>query len=265
MSTESAAPAAPIEAAIILAAGRGNRISSMSSTPKPLLSMSGAPGGPSFLDFHLRHLAAHGVKDVVIVGNSVTARAPLRAILQLAGKVKVQIVENPTEDLTTSGSGHSLWFALQAARHLFDGQRRVLFMDADIAYDDDIFARLAAADPRRSATLVAPRTAADSEEVVVWADPEARHNAVRHGKGLWNTPLVEGLVPVGEATGVVMVAPADHERFLGLTDWAMKSSTAKTRSEHEDLTQLLMGLDRVDVVSLDVATAFMEVDTPADY
>lgn len=254
-----------IDAAIILAAGRGNRISAMSSTPKPLLSLSGKPGDPCFLDYHLRALAQHGVKEVVIVGNSVTARAPLRSILQLGGKLSVRIVENPTEDLTTSGSAHSLWFALHHASSLFDGKKRVVFMDADIVYDGDIFTRLAAADPRRSATLVAPRVAKDSEEVVVFADPAAPHNAIRHGKGLCNTPLVEGLSPIGEATGVVMIAPQDHARFVGIADWAMEYSTAKLRSEHEDLTQLLMSLDLVDIVHLDAATMFMQVDTPADY
>ena len=254
-----------IDAAIILAAGRGNRISAVSSTPKPLLSLSGKPGDPCFLDYHLRALAQHGVKDVVIVGNSVTSRAPLRSILQLAGKVTVRVVENPTEDLSTSGSAHSLWFALHQASDLLDGRKRVVFMDADIVYDDDIYARLAAADPRRSATLVAPRVAKDSEEVVVFADPAAPHNAIRHGKGLWNTPLVEGLVAVGEATGIVMMAPQDHARFTELADWSMHYATAKTRTEHEDLTQLMMNLDLIDIVQLDPATLFMEVDTPADY
>lgn len=254
-----------IDAAIILAAGRGNRISAVSSTPKPLLSLSGKAGDPCFLDYHLRALAQHGVKDVVIVGNTVTSRAPLRSILQLAGKVRVRIVENPTADLTTSGSGHSLWYALHQASDLLDGARRVVFMDADIVYDDDIYARLAAADPRRSATLVAPRVATDSEEVVVFADSAAPHNAIRHGRGMCNTPLVEGLTPMGEATGIVMLAPGDHARFTGLADWAMHHSTAKTRSEHEDLTQLMMSLDLIDIVPLDPATLFIQVDTPADY
>ena len=280
-----------IEAAIILAAGRGDRIiegsssvsSSLAATPKPLLPLSGTPGDPCFLDFHLRALALHGVKEIVIVGNSVTSRAPLRSIMQLAGKVTVRIVENPSEDLSTSGSGHSLWYALHAARKLLDGSRRVVFMDADIVYDTDIFTRLASADARRSATLVVPRRTANSDEVVaganpdlddvsassdevgVWAALHAKHNAIRHGKHLAGTPLVAGLEAVGEATGVVLLAPNDQARFAAIADWAIQHSTASTRSTHEDLTQLMMSLDLVDVVALEPTTMFMAVDSAADY
>ena len=262
-----------IEAAIILAAGRGDRIiegsssvsSSLAATPKPLLPLSGTPGDPCFLDFHLRALALHGVKEIVIVGNSVTSRAPLRSIMQLAGKVTVRIVENPSEDLSTSGSGHSLWYALHAARKLLDGSRRVVFMDADIVYAADIFTRLASADARRSATLVVPRRTANSDEVVVWADLHAKHNAIRHGKHLAGTPLVAGLEAVGEATGVVLLAPNDQARFAAIADWAIQHSTASTRSTHEDLTQLMMSLDLVDVVALEPTTMFMAVDSAADY
>ena len=258
-----------IDAAIILAAGRGERLSAVSSTPKPLLPLSGRPGDSCFLDMHLRSLAHHGVKDVVIVGNSTTARAPLRSILQLAGKLSVRMVVNPTDDLSTSGSAHSLWHAMQHANALFDGQRRVVFMDADVVYDDDIFARLAAADLRRSATLVTANADESrlraSDKVVVWADAQAPHNAVRHGVHLQGTPLVEGLMPVGEATGVVLMAPSDHARFVALTDWVIANSSAGTRSAHEDVTQAMMSLDLVDVVTLDPATTFFAVDTPADY
>lgn len=255
----------PIDAAIILAAGRGERLSSVSSTPKPLLPLSGRAGDSCFLDMHLRSLAHHGVKEVVIVGNSTTARAPLRSILQLAGKLNVRMVVNPTDDLSTSGSAHSLWHAMHHASGLLDGQRRVVFMDADVVYDDDVFARLAASDPRRSATLVTARVDAGSEKVVVWADAQAPHNAVRHGARLWGTPLVEGLTAVGEATGVVLMAPTDHARFVGVTDWVIANSSAGTRSAHEDITQAMMTLDLVDVVALDPDTTFFAVDTPADY
>ncbi len=254
-----------IDAAIILAAGRGERLSAVSSTPKPLLPLSGRAGDSCFLDLHLRSLAHHGVKEVVIVGNPTTARAPLRSILQLAGKLNVRMVVNPTEDLSTSGSAHSLWHAMHHASTVLDGQRRVVFMDADVVYDDDVFARLDAADPRRSATLVTARAEPASSNVVVWADPQAPHNALRHGANLWNTPLVEDLTAVGEATGIVLMAPSDHARFVGVTDWLIANSSAGTRSAHEDVTQAMMGLDRIDVVRLDAATTFFAVDTPADY
>lgn len=62
-----------IDKAVILAAGRGNRISKASKgTPKPLLPLDGSepgPGATTFLDWHLRSLARAGAKEIYLVGN----------------------------------------------------------------------------------------------------------------------------------------------------------------------------------------------------
>ena len=50
-----------------------------------------------------------------------------------------------------------------------------------------------------------------------------------------------------------------------MTEWLMKYSTAKTRSEHEDITQRLMLLDRVSAVTFGHERLFMECDTPDEY
>ena len=41
--------------------------------------------------------------------------------------------------------------------------------------------------------------------------------------------------------------------------------TAKTRSEHEDITQRMMLLDRMDALLFGREHRFMEVDTPDEY
>lgn len=254
-----------IDKAVILAAGLGNRISAVGSTPKPLLPLSGRDGDDTFLDFHLRRLAAAGVREVFLVGNARTHETPLRAMADLPSTTTVRWILNPTPDLSTSGSGHSLQYAWHSPHDILDGTSRVLFMDADIVYGASALDVLAAADRARSVTLVAPRFAADSEEVVVFADQRDPRRAVRHGKGLHGHPLVEGLVVAGEATGVVLLAPGDHAFARAATDWAIGYSTAKARTEHEDITQLLMSRGRIDVVTLAADAVFMEVDTPADY
>lgn len=254
-----------IDKAVILAAGLGNRIAAVGSTPKPLLPLSGTEGGETFLDFHLRALAGIGVGEIFIVGNTRTCDTPLRALRDLPATTTVRWVLNPTADLSTSGSGHSLQFAWHSPHGILDGTSRVLFMDADIVYGPDALQVLAASDPGRSHSLVAPRFATDSEEVVVFADPSAPKRALRHGKGLHGHALVDGFVVVGEATGLVLLAPADHAFARAATDWAIAFSTAKARTEHEDITQLLMSRGRIDVVTLPASTLFMEVDTPADY
>lgn len=254
-----------VHTAVILAAGRGNRIAAVGSTPKPLLPLSGRDDDDTFLDFHLRQLTACGVQRIVIVGNSRTCNTPLRAQRDLPVDVQVQWVMNPTEDLSTSGSAHSLQFAWHALHDVLDGAHHVLFMDADIVYTRAGLLRVCDGSSERSATLVAPRTAADSEEVVVFASPSSPDVAARHGKGLHGTQIVQQLVARGEATGIVRVAPCDQSFARSAIDWAIAFSTAKTRSEHEDITQLMMTAGLVDIVRLDERDLFMEVDTPADY
>ncbi len=54
-----------IERAMILAAGRGERMRPLTDvTPKPLLEVCGRP----LLDWHLEKLAAAGVREVVVNG-----------------------------------------------------------------------------------------------------------------------------------------------------------------------------------------------------
>jgi len=241
-----------IDKVVILAAGLGNRISAVSrTTPKPLLPIDGAD--TTFLDFHLENLRARGVRELYIVGNHVTCNAKIRA----AGDVRW--ILNPTDDLSTSGSAHSAWFAWNDPRAILDGKSRVVLMDADIVYEPAIFDLLDGAGAH-SKTLVCSAFRETNEEVLVFGDPPRFH-----GKGLLGTPLVAGLPCLGEATGIVLFDPRDHALVRAVTDWLMKYSTAKTRSEHEDITQRLMLLDRVRAVSFGEERLFMEVDTPEEY
>ena len=249
----------PITKAVILAAGMGNRIAGVGDIPKPLLSLDGTPAGNTFLDFHLRALQQAGVREIFLVGNQRTFGTKLRAMTE----IEATWILNPTLDLTQSGSGHSAQFAWQNAAQILDGTSRVLLMDADIVYSPEVLPRLAQSPG--SLTLVSPKVAEDGEEVVVFARPENPDLAIRHGKGLYGTPLTEGLTAVGEATGMVVIDPQDHAFIRQATDWAIEYSTAKTRSEHEDITQLMMHCGRLRIARLLTGDFFMEVDTPADY
>jgi choline kinase len=244
-----------IDKAVILAAGLGNRISAVAhDIPKPLLPLDGrgliganagekpAPGdSDTFLDWHLRALSAAGVKEIYIVGNRVTCGTQLRAMRE----VPATWILNPTEDLSTSGSGHSTWFAWNSEHGILDGKSRVVLMDADILYDPRLFKDLASAPGDRSKTLVCGEFRETNEEVLVFSDPRQADVPRYHGKGLLGTPLVEGSRCLGEATGILLWEPGDHAALRAVTDWTIRYSTAKTRSEHEDITQRMMLLDRM--------------------
>lgn len=247
-----------IDKAVILAAGRGNRIAAASAgTPKPFLPLDGRPGGPTFLDWHLTCLKALGVGEILLVGNRETCGRALRS----ATDGSARWLLNPTEDLTTSGSAHSAAFAWEAPGVL-DGRSRVLLMDADVVYDPAALRLLAEADGPRSKLLVHPDFRHTDEEVLVFADAGGPR---LQGKGLLGTPMVEGLSCLGEATGLLLWEPGDHAALKAASDWTLGFSTAKMRAEHEDVTNALLRAGRLTAVSCPSETLFMEVDTPDEY
>jgi choline kinase len=254
-----------IDKAVILAAGLGNRISAVSrDTPKPLLPLDGNAGGTTFLDWHLMALAKVGCREIYIVGNHKTFGTKLRATDGVK-PVKVEWISNPTDDLSTSGSGHSAWFAFESAHRILDGTSRVALMDADIVYDAALLGDLANAGGDASKTLVCATYRHTHEEVLVFADESAPHAPRFHGKGLLGTKLVSHATCLGEATGILLWEPQDHALLREATAWTIRYSTAKARSEHEDITQRMMSLGRMSAVTFGAERTFMEVDTPEEY
>lgn len=253
---------AKLDKAIILAAGMGKRISkaaAAANTPKPLLPLDDS--GLTFLDWHLRALAAHGVREILLVGSQVTFGTKLAAMEKVAATTKVSWVMNDFPGDQT-GSGHSTHLALTSAHAPLDGRSRVVLMDADVVYDPSLFADLAKAPGPRSKTLVCSKYRETDEEVMVFGDGDGPRI---HGKGLLGTPLVRGLKCLGEATGLLLLEPEDHPLWLAASHWSMTFSTPKTRSEHEDITQRIMMARALDVVSFDDDSRCMECDTPDEY
>jgi hypothetical protein len=63
----------------------------------------------------------------------------------------------------------------------------------------------------------------------------------------------------------LLLEPEDHAFWLAAATWCMRFSTAKTRSEHEDITQRLMTAGALDAVTFADGGRFMECDTPDEY
>ncbi len=252
-----------IDKAVILAAGLGNRISGLArDVPKPLLPLSGVPGTkPTFLDWHVRALEERGVREIYLVGNRRTFGTPFPR----SSNTKVTWILNPTEDLSTSGSGHSAWFAWHSEHKILDGRSRVILMDADILYDPELYRVLGEHPSPRSKTLVCTDFRDTHEEVLVFAEPGSPKTPIYHGKGMLGTPMIEGARCIGEATGILLWEPGDHDALVRMTDWVIRYSTAKTRSEHEDITQRMMLAKRMVAVGFDRSLSFMECDTPDEY
>ena len=117
-----------IDKAIILAAGMGKRIAGVAGTgaqiPKPLLPLDES-GNLTFLDWHLRALAAHGAREIYIVGSKATFGTNVAA---MAAHPATWIMNDFPGDV--SGSGHSTHLAFTSEHTILDGKSRVVLMDA---------------------------------------------------------------------------------------------------------------------------------------
>lgn len=261
--------------AVILAAGRGSRMGGRTrEMPKALLPIGPRSRADStetnFLRRQVEILHAAGVSPIVVVVGSLR-----EMILEESTRwaLPLRFVVNPTPDIATSGSLHSLQFAARSEHGILDGTRQTLFMDADIVYHPAALRALLEA-PEPSALLASEHFRGDDEEVLVYGTPERPRFL---GKGL--TPaLVDGEPCLGEATGIVKLAPVDHALARETMDWLLGDPSApdgsarrrgfgpaRAGTEHEELTQRFMRYGRMHCVRFPVAVPFMECDDERDY
>jgi len=266
--------AAPYQA-VILAAGQGSRLHEHTKEiPKALL-----PIGPrslddstetTFLRRQIELLHEQGVEQIVVVVGS------LREMIEQdvsAWNAPVKLVVNPTPEISTSGSLHSFQFAAHSEHGILDGSKQTLMMDADIVYHRDAL-RLFLDSPEQSSIMISERFTGDNEEVLVYGST-ARPRFL--GKALTEA-LVSGEPCLGEATGVVKFAPADHALARETIDWMVgdpgaPSGTPMRRgygpagraTEHEELSQRFMRYGRIVGVHFDESLPFMECDDAAEY
>lgn len=261
--------------AVILAAGRGSRLSSHThAIPKALL-----PIGPrsnedatetNFLRRQVELLHDLGVEQIVIVIGT------LGHMIEDEVKrwnIPVTLVTNTTPDIGTSGSLHSFQFAQRADVGILDGEHQTLLMDADIVYHPDAL-KLFLEAPARTSLLVASRHRGDSEEVCAYGSA----NAPRFlAKGL-DSELAGGSPCVGEAAGIVKFAPQDHALALKTMDWLLGDPNAEVDSaswkgygparratEHEELSQRFMHYGAISCVTFGEHIPFMECDDADEY
>ncbi|MFG1930082.1 NTP transferase domain-containing protein [Mycobacterium sp. NPDC048908] len=261
--------------AVILAAGLGSRLHTQTKAmPKALL-----PLGPRsridrtetcFLRRNIELLLDAGVAEIVVVVG--WQRDLIIAAVEEWG-LPVTLVVNTTPDIGQSGSLHSLQFAARSGHGVLDGRMQTIVMDADIVYHPRAVATLIEA-PQQSSLLICERFTGDGEEVLVYG-------SVAHprfiGKSLTSN-LVAGEPCLGEATGIMKFAPADHALCRETMDWMLGDpdapegsaahkgfGPARRATEHEELAGRMMAYGRMTSVRFGPDIPFMECDNALDY
>lgn len=144
--------------AIILAAGVGKRIASVTRLPKSLLEIE----DKSLMERHVENLFNFGVDDInIVVGYK--KEYIINHLQKKFSKKKVNFIKNPKY---TEASGYSFYLA----RQIISGSE-IITMDADVCYHPQILKSLIEA-PEGSFILAGQRDEYISEEYVITLDEE---------------------------------------------------------------------------------------------
>ena len=235
--------------AIILAAGRGSRLSQSqgSQLPKCLLKF----GGVSLLERHLRLLQAVGVQEVVMaLGFEHQQVAAELARLAALGLPRAEIHIN---ERFTLGSVLSVHVVAEAMRR--GGE--VLLMDADVLYDERIAQALAGGAAPGNRILIDRGFEMGEEPVKV---------CVRDGIPVeLRKQVAPGLRydTIGESVGFFRLDESAARRFADLV--AQYVDSGRSNLPHEETLRDLI-LERSQVFQIvDVTGApWLEIDFPAD-
>lgn len=229
--------------AVILAAGRGSRISAISGgLPKSLLPL----GDTTLLGHSLRLMARSGISEAVVVTGYERRAVAEHARRNWPGTLRV--VYNP--HFASTNVLYSLWLALPCI-----GREDFLFLHGDTVFSAEVLTRTLRENPGAEMLLPVDRHPCGDEEM-----------KVRIADG--NVRLITKLMPPEEADG----------EFLGLAR-VSGSLTEKIREKAENIfeegdftaffelaLQRLIDEDSLRVPVCDVTgLAWREVDFPEDY
>jgi choline kinase len=220
--------------AVVLAAGLGIRLRPMTETiPKCLLDV----GGCSVLAVQLRMLGQIGVTDVVVVTGHASWRLEELAISRF------RCVHNP--DFAVSNQSASLW----AAREELNGDTIMLF--GDVLFSPRVLEDLLRAiGPHRLAVSRHGRYNDQADKVI---DTEGRIR--RLGKR-----RVACEEATGEFIGVAFLAATASDGFRAALETTIR---ADRQAFLYDVYQRCVDMG-IAVQAVDVATPWIEIDTPED-
>jgi choline kinase len=233
--------------AIILAAGRGSRLSPAQRLPKCLLKF----GGVSLLERHLRLLQAAAVKEVVVAlgfEHPVIEAELLR--LAALGLPRAEIIIN---ERFTLGSVLTVHVVAEAMRRGGD----VLLMDADVLYDARIMQALAGGAAPGNRILIDRDFQAGDEPVKVCVQdgiPVELRKQVAPGLQ-YDT--------IGESVGFFRLDERAARRLADLVADYVDSGRANLPHE-ETLRDLILERRQVFQIVDVTGAPWIEIDFPAD-
>lgn len=233
---------------VILAAGQGGRIRSLTRAPKVLLRVN----GQTLLERHLIALGNQGLRDVVIV----VGYQSDRIAEQVDGRfpdLRVRYVFN--DDWLRQGNGYSLWLGIRQA------PAGVLVFDGDVIYAEPVLARFLATGDA-NAVLVGPGDADDLECAKTLVDQGGWVRKTVDKRSL-SAEELERYRFAGEAIGILRFDAATTKALDAIArDFFADAANLALNWEH--LLDRLFRDHRVACVR-EPSMNWLEIDTEEDY
>lgn len=225
--------------AIILAAGRNNRIKPPIKVPKCLIKI----GGKTLLEHSLSNISACSVKEAVIVVGYMAEKV-IQKIGHEYESLKIKYVQNGMFDQTDNL--YSLWLAKAEFNDY------LLYMDADILYDKQILKRLIDLE-YENAVIVGRLNVDTGEEMKVFGENGIAKNI---GRGI----DIKGGQLVGEAVGIVKISSKHIKPLVENMGLLVEN---KEFMSHENLTHVMCQKNLMNYVHVE-DLPWVEIDFRED-
>jgi len=232
--------------AVILAAGRGSRLSSLTDEPKCLLRLN----GHSLLERHLRLLAGVGVERAIVVVGYRQERVR-EHVAGLRPEMEVHYVEN--REYEQRGNGYSLYQGLAAATG------PALIIDGDLVYTPDIIAGFLNGGAL-DRILVGPSSLDDIECAKTLVDADNRVRNLIDKRAVRPEDAGEFL---GEAIGLLTFSEAGRQALLATAaEFFGRPENLILNWEH--LLNVYLQR-RCMMAQFEASNQWIEIDTPEDF
>jgi choline kinase len=236
----------PQYSAVILVAGAGTRMSSLTTMPKCLLPISGR----SLLLHQLNHAAELGFSEkIVVVGYQ---HDIIRQHLADADCLE-DVVLVTSHDYKTKGNGYSLYLGAQHVSHA------MVVFDGDLIYDRPILTKFLNQGTRNQ-VLVGPGSIDDLECAKALVDPAGNINSVIDKSAAIETETARFL---GEAIGILMFSKQGRQKLLKCAEQFFGNPGNLPLNWEHLINQYVV--DNPMAAWYDQSDKWVEIDTPEDY
>ncbi len=234
--------------AVVLLAGYGSRISSVTDDPKCLLPV----GGRSILHRHLEAFKRVGIRRVVLV-IGYRKQKLIDAALPFQADLDIKFVAN--DDFETKGNTWSLFMGIEAAKG------PVLIFDGDLVYSPDILRRFI--DGAHESSVVVGTAGLDDIECTKALVDERNHVRMTVDKRAVTDEELARYRFVGEAFGILKFSNEHRLALLNLgREFLAEKANWLLNWEH----LLARFFPHHDIwCDFEESTDWVEIDTPEDY